>query len=332
MERPDFVNEGATLGPCHEMVRIAYWRRKDAIQIGWQERLLGRPANDPWGLRRGAWIAHQHLYPIKHKRLRPEKECARRIKNIRGHVIAIRPDAQLRIIEKVSTKVKGIAVPSAGGIAGLRNGDTLDLRDAGSSYRELTDNPPVSQRIIDHHRIATASLTVAAKARPNRADGDGAKHRCACNLVKNLEANVHQLEVLSFAHIPICIGRRAVAAHTRERNAGPIQKGAGNGRRVHHPLPKTVLNDRVRAILVLIRYFRVEIRFALGTHFARRPHNWLLAQQQRHIAVQRGNYSHLACSLCLGRAVCICLGRCFRERAKAKQRQKDAGQDYKQTD
>jgi hypothetical protein len=26
------------------MVRVAHWRRKDAIQIGRQERLLGRPA------------------------------------------------------------------------------------------------------------------------------------------------------------------------------------------------------------------------------------------------------------------------------------------------
>ena len=65
--------------------------------------------------------------------------------------------------------MKGVAVPAAGGIARLRNSDTLVLRNAAPDWDcELADNPAIGKRIIHCHRVATAaSLAGAAKASPD---------------------------------------------------------------------------------------------------------------------------------------------------------------------
>ena len=107
------------------MVWIANRWRINTINIGWQESLFTGAANNPPRLRCGSRIAYQHLDPIKHKRLRPEEGCASGIKNVRGHVIAVRPDTQLRIIEKIGSEIKAIAVPGSSRVPGLRHGDAL---------------------------------------------------------------------------------------------------------------------------------------------------------------------------------------------------------------
>ena len=60
-------------------------------------------------------------------------------------------------------------VPSAGGVAGLRNGDTLVLGNTGASRcGELADDPAVGELIVDDYRIAVAAILAgAAKAGPN---------------------------------------------------------------------------------------------------------------------------------------------------------------------
>ena len=165
MIRPHLVNQRATLGKRDEVVWIADRWRINAINIGWQESLFTGAANNPPRLRCGSRIAYQHLDPIKHKRLRPEEGCASGIKNVRGHVIAVRPDAQLRIIEKIGSEIKAIAVPGSSRVPGLRHGDAL--RHWNANTGELADDPAVSQLIIDHYRIAAAAeFADAAKARP----------------------------------------------------------------------------------------------------------------------------------------------------------------------
>ena len=88
----DLVNKWGAAGPFHKWIGSAHRWRKDAIEIGGEESLLGRAAGDSQSLRRGAWSAHKHLRPVKHKSLWPEERCARRIKNICGHVVAIWPN------------------------------------------------------------------------------------------------------------------------------------------------------------------------------------------------------------------------------------------------
>src|SRR4029077_10451270 len=123
-------NKRATLRPCDEMVWIAYWWRNNAIQIRWQEIFFTAAATNPPRLRCGSRIADQHLDPIKHKRLRPEEGWASGIESVCGYVIAVRPDAQRRIIETVGSEIKAIAVPGSSRIPGLRHGDALGHWDA----------------------------------------------------------------------------------------------------------------------------------------------------------------------------------------------------------
>src|SRR6266550_8240533 len=161
MKRPDLIDERVAPGPCNEMVRITDWRRTAAIQIGRQEGRLSRPACDPEGLSRGGWITHEHFHAVEDKSLRPKKRCVCHVENIGSHIIAIWPHAYLRIIEVVVGEMKLVTIVSAGGVARLRNGDTLIHRDAGPGRNgRLAHDPAVREPIIVHYRVAAAgSLT-----------------------------------------------------------------------------------------------------------------------------------------------------------------------------
>ena len=269
------------------------------------------------------------LTPIKHNRLRAQKHRASRVEDVCGHVIPIRPDTELRVIKEVAGKMKTVTKRGAGGIAGLRNGDALVLRNTGAARSgELADDPSIGELVVDHHRItAAAKLTGAAKAGPDRTDRNGSEKRCASELIKNLEACVDHLDVLSLSHLAIRIRRCAVAADAREGECPPTGEwGWGNCRDAYQCSPETALNNRVGAVLVLTRQFRVEIRFML--YFCRRPDQRLFTQRPRQIAVQRRDHGGLAKLLSFRFLSCVRLGGGIRERARAQQRDENAG-EYK---
>ena len=56
-----------------------------------------------------------------------------RVENVHAHVIAIGPDAELRIVEKVRAEMKSIAMVRTRRVTGGRNGDAFVGRnlDAG---------------------------------------------------------------------------------------------------------------------------------------------------------------------------------------------------------
>ena len=92
--------------------------------------------------------------------------------------------------------MKGIAIVSAGGIRGSRDGDALVGWDRRAG--ELADEPAVGEMVVEDDRVAPASgLADAAEAGPDRADGSWPKDRRTGCLVKDLIAFVHNLNVLS---------------------------------------------------------------------------------------------------------------------------------------
>src|SRR4029077_18331931 len=141
------------------------------------------------------------------------------------------------------------------------------------------------------------------------ADRNRTKQRGAGKLVKDLEAFVYHLEILSFSHLAIRVWRRAIAADPGERNSVPIENGRRNRRHAYEALPETTLNHGVGSVLVLMRYLRVEIRLMFGLGW--RPHQGLFAERPRQIAVPRGDYSCFPELLCFPLLRCICLGRGF---------------------
>src|SRR5439155_14967528 len=117
------------------------------------------------GTDEGSWLARQHLCAVKSKRLRPEKRRARRIENVHAHVISIRPDAEMWIIEEVRTEMKIIAAVRPGCVAGGRYRDTLIRRNADA--RKLSNDPAAGKLVIKHNRISAAVvLTDTTKTIP----------------------------------------------------------------------------------------------------------------------------------------------------------------------
>src|SRR5262249_49432624 len=110
-----------------------------------------------------------HFYAIKHESLGAKKGCALRVEHVSGHVIGVRPHAQLRIIEKVTGQMKIVSVPSASCVACLGNGDAFVLRNTSATWRcELTNDPAIGYLIIHYDGITIPTvLTGASKARPN---------------------------------------------------------------------------------------------------------------------------------------------------------------------
>ena len=54
--------------------------------------------------------------------------------------------------------MKTVPVPGAGGVACLRNGDALILRNTRAAGNgELADDPSVGELVVDHHRITAAT-------------------------------------------------------------------------------------------------------------------------------------------------------------------------------
>ena len=58
----------------------------------------------------------------------------------------------MRIIEKVGAEVKAIAIVSAGGIRGSRDGDALVGWDPRTG--ELADEPAVGDMVVEHDGVA----------------------------------------------------------------------------------------------------------------------------------------------------------------------------------
>ena len=72
-----------------------------------------------------AACAGEHLGAVEDERLRAQEGRARRVEDVVAHIIAVRPDAQVRIVEEVAAEMEAVAVIGAGGVAGGGDGDTL---------------------------------------------------------------------------------------------------------------------------------------------------------------------------------------------------------------
>ena len=144
---------------CYEMVWLTGWWRKNTIQsrkAGTWSSLL-RQANKSWSLNGGSGIAYQHLRPIKHKRLRPDGTSSYTRPQTYSRTCNSHP-ARRRTwdnLGELARDVKIVAVPLTGSVTGSGNCDTLVLRIIhANGLSELTDDPSVSEPIVQHHWVA----------------------------------------------------------------------------------------------------------------------------------------------------------------------------------
>src|SRR6266568_7203531 len=256
-------SEAAAPRKFHKRRRRACRRQTRAVEVGRQVDFFSWSAGDPGGDERGR-LAGEHLGAVECVWLRTQEGCAGRVEYVHAHVIGIGPDTQVWVVEKVGPKVKGVAVPTAGGIAGRGDCDAFVSGDAGAG--ELADEPAIGKLVVERYWVAIAGgFARTTKATPNCSNTDRTQHRGAGRLVKDLEAFVDYLHVLRRPHLAIGIGRRAVARNTREGDAVKVENGdrhVGQCKALQYV--ECVLDYRIGAVVMLMWDLWIFVSFMLA--------------------------------------------------------------------
>lgn len=223
VKKPDLI--GPAIGERDKRIRSASSRQDCPVEITRQEGSLTSSSCNSRGDKGGSQAA-EHFRPLKGESLGAEESCAGGIKHVHGHVVTVRPDTKMWIIEEVATEMKPIAIVSAGGIRGCRDSNTLiGWRRTG----ELAYEPPVGGLVVNDNRVATAiGFADPAKAGPNGANCSRPKDRRPGGLIKDLIAIVHHLHVLGQTYGAVGIGRRTVAGDTWKWDPIKIKDGGGH--------------------------------------------------------------------------------------------------------
>src|SRR5207245_2313532 len=118
----------------------------------------------------------------------PQVRVARGGEDVHAHVVGVRPDPELRVVEEVGSEVEAVAVPGAGRVAGRRDGDALvSDRNVACGSCELRDDPAVRELVVEDNGIAGSTvLTSTPEAAPERHDVDWAEDRGTGRLVEDL--------------------------------------------------------------------------------------------------------------------------------------------------
>jgi hypothetical protein len=174
MEEPDLIGTAAWKG---DKGVIHAGRGKDrAVDVAGQKRRLTSSSRDSRGDKSGG-DAGEHFRAVKGEGLGTEKGRPSRVEDVHRHVVAVGPDTEVWIVKKVGAEMKAVAIVSAGGIGGRRDGDAfVGDRRAARGTGKLGDDPPVRDVIIEDDWVAKAAvLAGAAEAGPDRGDPQGSQ-------------------------------------------------------------------------------------------------------------------------------------------------------------
>src|SRR4030095_12270079 len=187
---------GASVRKENVRVRCARWRKRRAIQVGWQHRRVSRA--EPWHQDHfRSRVSCDHLRAIESVGLRTEVGGTRRVEHVHAHVISVWPNSEMwGVIEsRTPDRCQVVIIPGVApsGVARCRNRDAL----VSQSASKLTDQPTIGDLVIQHDRITlTGGLSAAAETGPDRLDTIRAENGSAGRLAKDLVALVHDLDVL----------------------------------------------------------------------------------------------------------------------------------------
>ena len=276
---------------AEESVRRAGGRQGETVEVG-RQKGRNRAAERTDRTDEGRRSASQHRGTIERERLRTEVSRAGRVEHVHAHVVRVRPDGELGVIEVVRPKVETITIVGAGRVTRSGNGNTL-VRDRRPSSRagELADHPAIGQLIIKHDGITKAAgFAGAAEAAPKRDDTVRAEDGVTGGFVENLVTFVDHLHVLRQADGAVGIGRSAAATDTGEGDAVKVKDRRGNAGR-EEVKNRTLFDNRVGAIDVRVRDLRILSRlpFLLPDRVIRGGH---LAQGTRDVVVIGGGDLH----------------------------------------
>src|SRR5260370_755781 len=151
---------GRTCGWQSGAIKIC-WQHSTEAGAGVEALLCGRQSRQHFGAVEGA-------YPG------PGKSSAAG-EDVVSDVVSIRPNAELRIIRKITvTVIEGIPVIRAGRICACRHCYAFQIRRGRN--RKLSNDPAVSNQVILHDPITlVVGLTTAPEAQPRRVNCDSSK-------------------------------------------------------------------------------------------------------------------------------------------------------------
>ena len=115
-----------------------------------------------------------------------------------GHIVAVRPHADLRVIDEVrGVGDEIVKIVCASGVLRLRDGDAL-MREIGArTHDKLRENPAPAENIICDDRIAVVvcGAVTAERLKERVASGRPVKQR-ACRFIENSETGIVPLDIL----------------------------------------------------------------------------------------------------------------------------------------
>ena len=189
-----------------EGIRGASGGQCGAVQVGRQIEIAAAGE-----FLEGGGLAVEHLGPVK------GVGCVGAF--VGGHVVAVRPDAELEVVGE-RADVEFIGVVRALGIGALRDGHAHLVGAV-----ELREQPAVGHRVVDHDRIAGVAGAVAAA--PERAQVESRLQQRAGFVVDGDLGGVDHLDVVVGSDIADRVGRRAAAAAGRVGGAVEAEVQSG---------------------------------------------------------------------------------------------------------
>ena len=158
-------------------------------------------------------LALQHLAALEGEGTRPRRRDRVTRELVRRHVVAVRPDAELRVVEEhVRTEQERVQVVGARRIGARRDGDAFAvLLAAVGRSDELRQQPAVRQLVVDDDRITfVVCLALAVRVRPQLVDL-GRRTQHGARLRVHGEARVDHLDVLRQTRLAVRVGWQAAA-------------------------------------------------------------------------------------------------------------------------
>src|SRR5262249_49641315 len=83
-----------------------------SVEIGRQKRIDRATQGSHW-TGESSSLTYQHLCPVKGERLRTKISSARGIEHVHAHVVAVRPNTQVRVIKEIGAEMKSVAIVGA---------------------------------------------------------------------------------------------------------------------------------------------------------------------------------------------------------------------------
>jgi hypothetical protein len=211
--------------------RLTRRRRGHTIEVGREKSILevGGKGGEIRALHPGG-LTCDHFVALEDINAGGDEGGAGRVKDVRAHVVTIRPYAGVRVIDEIrSVREEIVEIPGAGRVTGLRDREALVRETPGASIdHKLRHYPAIGKNVIGHDRVSIVVRGANASERLEEgvASGRTVEQRPRI-FIENRKAGVVPLHVLGGPDATVHIGRIASRGEPAESYADGVPAHAG---------------------------------------------------------------------------------------------------------